>query len=272
MRRRVTLVLLLAASAALAGCGSGVGHAPDLSTTPAWRSSMDAKASRALASAEASASAAGSASATAPTATTTAAPTTVASGYTISCESLGALNQSTYSSLEQVWAAGQDFFDCTATLNSYYQPTPTDQSAIALDEQQATPPGTTADPTLILEHLLGICADSSSRMPDVVTLVPQDVKAALILCPNHPQARVLQQLAAGDIVGDGTFTVGQTIKPGRWVSVPGVKDCYWERTSRSGSTLANDFVSFAPGGVPVTILPSDGGFVSQGCVAWTRSG
>lgn len=75
---------------------------------------------------------------------------------------------------------------------------------------------------------------------------------------------------------DGTMRVGngtdRTIVPGAYVSAPNAKNCYWERTTKDGKTIANDMVSFAPAGVTVTIEASDAGFVSQGCTAWLPKG
>lgn len=68
------------------------------------------------------------------------------------------------------------------------------------------------------------------------------------------------------IVGDGT---GETVKPGRYISEPGVKDCYWERVNASGKTIANDFVSFAPKGVTLTVAKSDAGLKLDGCGPFT---
>jgi hypothetical protein len=196
--------------------------------------------------------------------TSTAAPTTPAMTYRISCQSLGT-TETTFTSLDQAWASTGELFNCFAQASG--TPTPTDQSAVALYQQG----GTTQQSTWILGHLIGVCADENSRLPDVAQLDRLDGAGALILCPNHPQVQNLQLLAEGNLIGDGNFTVGRDITPGTWTTLPGIKDCYWERTSKSGATLDNDYVSYAPNGATVTIRSSDGGFVSQGCAAWTRS-
>jgi hypothetical protein len=196
--------------------------------------------------------------------TSTAAPTTQAITYRISCQALGT-TQTTFTSLDQAWASAGELFNCSAQVSG--TPTPTDQSAIALYQQG----GSTQQPLWILGHLIGVCANANSRLPDVAQLDRPDGAGALILCPDHPHVQNLQLLADGNLVGDGDFTVGRDITPGTWTTLPGIKDCYWERTSTSGATLDNDYVSYAPNGATVTIRSSDGGFVSQGCVAWTRS-
>jgi len=79
-------------------------------------------------------------------------------------------------------------------------------------------------------------------------------------------------LAGCDIFGDGSFVVGTGItqaSPGTYRSAGG-PDCYWQRTTTPGGSfstiLSSDFLS---GPDVVTILPSDGGFTSQGCGNWT---
>lgn len=66
----------------------------------------------------------------------------------------------------------------------------------------------------------------------------------------------------------GDRVVGVDMQPGTYTTAIGVTDCYWERVTGSGQTLANDFVTHAPQGVQVTILESDGGFSADGCGAW----
>jgi hypothetical protein len=81
---------------------------------------------------------------------------------------------------------------------------------------------------------------------------------------------------------EGDQTVGQrfnqksyhaVITPGTYQTTrAGVSDCYWERTTRGGTTIANDFINFAPGHVVVTVYSSDGGFTSTGCGNWIKVG
>lgn len=92
-----------------------------------------------------------------------------------------------------------------------------------------------------------------------------------IYCPEF------QQAAATAATGfyDGTYAVGAEIAPGTYTTIvlpgsSGTHDCYWERTTSSGGTIANDFVTLAPSGVTVTISSGEG-FVSRGCGAWLPS-
>ena len=76
---------------------------------------------------------------------------------------------------------------------------------------------------------------------------------------------------------DGNFEVAAKVSAGEFgsVALPGtyttdapVRDCFWERSTGSGGTIANDFVSNAPKGLTVRIRPTDGGFKSEGCGTW----
>lgn len=76
--------------------------------------------------------------------------------------------------------------------------------------------------------------------------------------------------------GNGTYVVGKDVEPGTYqVQVPrganGVHDCYWERTTPQGGTIANDFVTFAPQGPIVTVYTGEG-FVSERCGTWSKVG
>lgn len=120
--------------------------------------------------------------------------------------------------------------------------------------------------------MLSICADAMGGPEGVLMWQPTVLAGAVLLCPTAPHIALMTQRANGDILNSSNYVVGTTIKPGVWMTQPGVRDCYWERTTGSGDILDNDFVTFAPDGVTVTIRSSDGGFSAQGCGVWTRVG
>lgn len=103
--------------------------------------------------------------------------------------------------------------------------------------------------------------------------------AALDLCSDAPFAAELTRIASGlppAQMGDGTYIVGISIQSGTYqVQLPeganGIHDCYWERTTAQGGTIANDFISYAPQGPVVSILDGEG-FVSERCGNWSRIG
>ena len=70
--------------------------------------------------------------------------------------------------------------------------------------------------------------------------------------------------------GDGTYTVGKTVKAGTYRAPTPSSLCYWERLAGfSGSLddkLANETTSDP---TVVSILPTDAGFRTDGCGTWT---
>ncbi|MEV4291553.1 hypothetical protein AB0K40_39115 [Nonomuraea bangladeshensis] len=66
---------------------------------------------------------------------------------------------------------------------------------------------------------------------------------------------------------DGSYTVGDDIKPGTYRTNKRITDCYWERSTPGGSIIANNFISNAPAGVTVTVRSGEG-FTSRNCGNW----
>ncbi|WP_180214567.1 hypothetical protein [Phytohabitans suffuscus] len=104
-----------------------------------------------------------------------------------------------------------------------------------------------------------------------------EINAALTLCPNHPLAGKWRQSvqrgkadadleAQGRIFGAGTFLVGKEIKAGTYVTSD-LDGCYWERQSRNGGIIDNNFITAARR-VQVTIRSTDYAFHSERCGEW----
>jgi hypothetical protein len=93
-----------------------------------------------------------------------------------------------------------------------------------------------------------------------------DTFAITILCPQYQP--LLTKANTGFAMGN--HEVGKDVQPGTYRTTGPAHDCYWERSTSDGHTIANDMVTNAPAGVTVTILSSDGGFTSQGCGDWIR--
>ncbi|MBI0312706.1 hypothetical protein [Streptomyces javensis] len=69
---------------------------------------------------------------------------------------------------------------------------------------------------------------------------------------------------------DGTYEVGsgpRQMPAGAYRTTGALRDCYWERTSRSGKTLDNQFATSAQE-VRVTVRAGDGQFTSRQCGSW----
>lgn len=94
----------------------------------------------------------------------------------------------------------------------------------------------------------------------------EDAEAAMQVEACEPLRPLYEWGIRGFYSGDRV--VGVDMQPGTYTTDIGIVDCYWERVTGSGQTLANDFVTHAPQGVQVTILESDGGFSADGCGAW----
>jgi hypothetical protein len=71
---------------------------------------------------------------------------------------------------------------------------------------------------------------------------------------------------------DASITVGNKpddLRPGTYRARGPVHNCYWERSTNSGATIDNDFVTYAPNGVTVTLHAGEG-FTSSHCGTWAR--
>ncbi|MBQ1048490.1 hypothetical protein KBX50_08435 [Micromonospora sp. C51] len=74
---------------------------------------------------------------------------------------------------------------------------------------------------------------------------------------------------------EGSHDVGKEIKAGTYettahLSGGRVGDCYWERSTDGGRTIANNYITAAKK-VRVTIRSTDGIFTSRGCGNWVRA-
>lgn len=99
------------------------------------------------------------------------------------------------------------------------------------------------------------------------------------LCPKWTP--VLKQAVSGTYdrwFGNGTYVVSnnpadaegedeETMPPGTYRAKGRMEDCYWERTSKSGEPLDNNFATSARE-ITVTIRASDGQFTSEQCAVW----
>ncbi len=92
------------------------------------------------------------------------------------------------------------------------------------------------------------------------------------MAANHLCGLAKEVKAAARGFGDGSYTVGagKDLEPGTYETLPEIRDCYWERVDDRGNTRSNEFVTFAPSGVRITLLETGGGFISDGCGPWLR--
>ena len=77
-----------------------------------------------------------------------------------------------------------------------------------------------------------------------------------------------------EIPGDGTFLVGQEVRPGTYRSTgraAGGTDCYWARLKGTTGDLGEIISNHAgKGQATVTILATDKAFQTTGCRTWKR--
>ncbi|MFB7649339.1 hypothetical protein ACFC0S_16225 [Streptomyces sp. NPDC056084] len=90
-------------------------------------------------------------------------------------------------------------------------------------------------------------------------------------CPS--QSKTLQAAVAGSYdrwFTDGTYEVGAgagKIPAGTYQTTGPLRNCYWERTSKSGEPLDNQFATSAQA-VTVVVRAGDGQFTTRSCGSW----
>lgn len=166
-------------------------------------------------------------------------------------------------SLAEVWA--RKLRVCSVKVDKTHQPEGAEVSALA-SYAKARAEETASE---ALSTMYGICADPDDELRYFDMSKKDVLTGASLLCPKAPHAELMKDIAAGNAFYDGTYAVGSEVRPGTY-KTDRVTDCYWERSTAGGATIANDFASNAPAGVTVTIRASDGGFKSEGCGRWRR--
>lgn len=177
-------------------------------------------------------------------------------------------------SYENAWQGKHD--SCEGTANA---------GSIDADELAALKAANCADTDdyEAIATLYAICAQNSpAAYSDIPWSAEQvdEVKGALMLCPQHPQAAGIRksmaaaraldaERASGVRFGDGQYRVGKEIKAGRYESTDVSDGCYWERQDRNGNIIDNNFVGSASR-VEVNIRTSDYGFETRDCGEWHR--
>lgn len=209
-----------------------------------------------------------SSSSTSSTSSTTTEPPepVITNAYTFTCTEFST-DETAYNTLADVWKAQAG--DCYTDIDPAYTPSKIEAAAAAALIKAEKYYGEDG-PTGALAELMNVCAESGVSAEELLQDSLNDIPYVLRLCPRAPHARLMRAVAAGDYFEDGDQTVGKDVKPGTYRTTDRASDCYWERSTKGGDTVANDFVKNAPGGVTVTIRSTDGGFSSQGCGTWKR--
>ncbi len=136
--------------------------------------------------------------------------------------------------------------------------------------------------------LVGGGGAATAAMLRTITLAPGACVTAsksLRVCARRSTATTVTQSLTVTVTttprpltafADGTYRVGPDIQPGTYETTAPVSGgvCSWARLSGFGGTvddiIGNDDVD--AGLAIATIAPSDAGFTSSGCGAWTKIG
>ncbi|MFW0772560.1 PASTA domain-containing protein [Paenarthrobacter nitroguajacolicus] len=197
--------------------------------------------------------------------------------YKFTC-SEGTGTPATYRSYKEVWASPHYAGGRCSIAIDGQQPSkkvellPSEQAVV---DVVASHGGDVSAPAGTFGNVMLMCAkvdrDFADQFVARMDWRRADVQGALSICPDAPHAAVFQEVLTAVKVSDGTKVVGQTMEPGTYKTKPGVKDCYWARTTGGGDIIDNNFVGFAPDGVTVTVYAGEG-FISQRCGVWTKIG
>lgn len=170
--------------------------------------------------------------------------------------------------LAEAWASGEG--RCNPTLKaSMFTATPEEATVIAA--YRAAQPGVGVDDQGAYRTVLEVCAQTNPWVSTYFSVSAEEARVALeTLCPEAPHAQLLRQITSGEAFGAGTWQVGTDIPAGRYRSKVDVTDCYWERLTRNGNIIANDFLSAAVDGVTVTVRDGEVFNPTVACGYWTR--
>ncbi|MFF7025733.1 hypothetical protein ACFY97_32555 [Streptomyces klenkii] len=136
----------------------------------------------------------------------------------------------------------------------------------------------------ICESLPVSAVDGASRPQWLAGRLDGDSRAVLEvgipkLCPKW--TKTLEEAVSGDYevwFGSGGYEVKAHSKPDADAIAPGtyrtrgdLENCYWERLTKAGDIIDNNFASAARE-ITVSVQPSDGLFKSEGCGVWKPVG
>ncbi|WP_406117842.1 HNH endonuclease [Streptomyces sp. NBC_00989] len=124
---------------------------------------------------------------------------------------------------------------------------------------------------LFVGVLIGVTSNSSSDKAAPSATVTATVTATRAATDSTPSAA--GKVSSGGFPGDGTYVVGNDIKPGTYRSGGPqgglVTSCYWARLSSTSGEVKDIIANNATSGqTTVTIAATDKAFNTTGCKAW----
>lgn len=193
--------------------------------------------------------------------------------FAYSCTSLDASPDVQLSSLAEVWAATNytrmETCEVTFMGDEPFDPTPREAEAI----EEASPEGIAADDgqSVILE-VLRLCAKVSDETgPGGFAEASQGtLMAAASMCPESPQAGIIEGWADGTRIGDGSHAVGDSMEPGSYQLAkegPSATECTWFVAGSGSEIIAEGGLGEAGAGVD---LQAGQNFTSDKCGIWWK--
>ncbi|WP_426003303.1 hypothetical protein ACPFL9_13635 [Paenarthrobacter sp. NyZ202] len=191
--------------------------------------------------------------------------------FIYACTSLDAAPEVRLSSLAEVWAAPNytRFESCEVSFEGDGSFDPSNREAQAID---AAAPGGTDDPQAVIEEVLRLCTRISDETGPggFAEAGRETLLAAAAMCPDAPQAGIINGWADGTRTGDGSVVAGESLQPGSYQVVkqgPAPGECSWTVADPGGGTVGRGGMQEALAGVPV-----DEGqkFTSDKCGIWWK--
>lgn len=206
-------------------------------------------------------------------------PVDPASRYSLSCFISGKGTTLEFETYREAWDSGEEIQHCDATRIA------SGSSLTDLEEQALTTAYGEGAPPENIQYMYGICARLFGIPVERTVSAGQaeEARAALMICPDHPKAEMMQAgIATGDaagaqeatdeqarsegkLVGAGSYLVGTDVPAGTWQSVgEKVENCYWEVSDAQGNILTNNFINIAPQ-FTILVPTTASGFTVEGC-------
>ena len=246
--RPLLLPVALTASLLLAGCVGATADDPDPLVTASQPASPTA--TQMPGQVESSASA--------PTASTPSTPAAPAKPAVWSFNCGG----TPLATLQEVWTSSANY---CSTVDPAGEWTPSAQEQAVIDTV-VNGQGASGTDAQVFDNVLGKCIKMETTLSDER---PWWYEAALQVCPDAPHAPDMALLTEKKILtGDGSRRIGaEGFAAGTYRSDPEARECYWERSTGTGDTIANDFVTYAADGVTVTLKDGES-FTAERCGMW----
>ncbi|MFI6282066.1 hypothetical protein [Streptomyces sp. NPDC050988] len=126
---------------------------------------------------------------------------------------------------------------------------------------------------LFVGVLIGVTSNSSTNKAApsaTVTTTATTTRMATDIAPS-----AVGKVSSGGFPGDGTYVVGNDIKPGTYRSAGPqgglITSCYWARLSSTSGEVKDIIANGATSGpTTVTIAATDKAFNTTGCKAWRK--